>query len=112
VVAKRLAATCAGVALFLAAIAVALGFENPVQTPAVPGRTYQLFLALAALFPAGAAAYLAGKGQHRRAAIAALVAVALYSAIAAVALPELGLPVLALSVVALGYSLFGGSRPR
>ena len=109
---KRLAATCAGVALFLAAIAVALGFENPVQTPAVPGRTFQLFLALAALVPAGAAAYLAGQGEYRRAGLAALVAVVLYCAIAAVALPVLGLPFLALSVLALGYSLFGGSTPR
>jgi hypothetical protein len=79
---KRAVATAAGALLFVCAVVVALSFQDPLDQPPAPARTAQLFLALGALFPAGATAYLAGRGQYRPAAIAAVITLLLYAGIA------------------------------
>ena len=75
---KRLTATVAALALFVFAVLLALTFANPAQSPPSPGGTVRLFLALGALFPAGLAVYLSGRGQYRGARQAALVVAVLY----------------------------------
>jgi hypothetical protein len=90
---KRAVVTAAGILLFACAVLVALSFEDPLGQPPAPARTVQLYLALAALFPAGAAAYLAGRGQYRPTAIAAAAVLLLYTAIAAISAPLIVIPV-------------------
>ena len=77
---KRLTATVAALALFVFAVLLALTFANPAQSPPSPSGTVRLFLALGALFPAGLAVYLAGRGQYRGALRAGLVVAVLYVA--------------------------------
>lgn len=108
---KRAAATLAGILLFACAVLVALSFEDPLGQPAAPARTAQLYLALAALFPAGAAAYLAGRGQYRPGAIAAAAVLLLYTAIAAIIAPLVVLPV-AVVVLAVVIASVTRREPR
>jgi hypothetical protein len=111
---RRATTTAAGVVLFAMAVVLALQFENPVEQPPAPSRTAQLFLALAALWPAGLTAYLAGRAQYRGATIAAGVTGVLYVAIAAVQYPRAVIPVVAgLGLAGLGAVLVsrrGGSE--
>ena len=74
----RLTATAAASALFVFAVVLALSFANPAQSPPSSSGTVRMFLALGALFPAGLAVYLAGRGEYRQALRAAIVVAALY----------------------------------
>jgi hypothetical protein len=73
----RVAATIAGLLLFVLAVDVALTFARPSDDPPTAARTIRLFMALGALPAAGLATYMAGAGEYRIAIWAALVAGAL-----------------------------------
>jgi hypothetical protein len=92
---RRALTTATGVGLFVMAVVVALEFDDPLQGPPTPLRTAQLFLALAALWPAGLTAYLAGRGQYRGATAAACAAGVLYITIAVLQAPRVGVPLVA-----------------
>lgn len=89
--------------LFGVTVAVALSFADPLAGVRSPRRTAHLFLALAALFPSGAAAYLAGQGRFRGAMAMTVVVAVLYAGMATIAAPALTLP--ALAAVAAGLAV-------
>src|SRR5688500_18973433 len=70
----RVAATIAGLLLFVLAVDVALTFARPSDDPPTAARTSRLFRAPGALPAAGMATDMAGAGEYRIAIWAALVA--------------------------------------
>ena len=71
---RRVTVTIACLLLFVFAVDVALTFARPSEDAPTVGRTIGLFMALGALPAAGLATYMAGAGEYRVAAWAALIA--------------------------------------
>lgn len=109
---KRATATVAAAALFVFAVVLALSFADPAQSPPSSEGTVRLFLALGALFPAGLAVYLAGRGDYRQAMRAAIVVAVLYGAFFAVSFVGAGESPFESGAGLLIPSAIGGFRRR